>query len=196
MNEKRTVKVEDIKNDAVAIKCPVERSFYYISGFLAGPMCGKCFPCSMGSYEVKLLLKDLMDGKGSMEELLHIRKIADEMLVASMCKKGKDTAGFILEWLDEGVFTKHLEGVCPEKTCKTLIEYRIIPDKCTMCGDCLESCEYGAIRGEKAKPFISGYHPFVIRQKNCVKCGECITVCPAAAIVLVDAKAADAVGVK
>ncbi|MDH4027701.1 MAG: 4Fe-4S binding protein [Nitrospirota bacterium] len=195
MNEIKTVKVEDIKKEAEAIKCPVERSFYYMNGFLSGPMCGKCFPCSMGSYEARILLKNIMEGTADEDALKRIRRIADDMLVASMCKKGKDTAKFILEWLDEGVFRKHIEGLCPERTCRAFIEYRIIAEKCTMCGDCHKACKYGAIHGEKAVAFRSGYQPFEIRQGICTRCGECIKVCPAGAIILTDAKSREAVGV-
>jgi formate hydrogenlyase subunit 6/NADH:ubiquinone oxidoreductase subunit I len=195
MSEKKIVKVDDIKNDAESIKCPVERSRYLMAEFLAGPMCGRCFPCSMGSYEARILLKNLMNSNSSEEEVRHIKTIAEEMLVASMCKKGKDIAKYILEWMDTDVFNKHLEGICPEKTCKSFIEYRIIPEKCTMCGICSKICKYNAIHGEKVKPFMSGFHPFEIRQQKCVKCGDCLDVCPTEAIILVDAKATEAVEV-
>lgn len=188
MTTKPPVKVDDIKNEAEAIKCSVERALYYINEFLAGPMCGRCFPCSMGSYEARVLLNNLIDGKGSDKDIDRIKKIAQEMSIASLCKKGKDTAKYLLEWLDTDIFSKHVEGICPEKTCKTMISYKIDTDKCTMCGDCLKACQYGSIRGEKAMPFKSGYYPFEIKQHICVRCGECIKVCTAEAIIIVDAK--------
>lgn len=195
MSVKKVVKVDDIKKDAESIKCPVEKSLYLINEFLSGLMCGKCFPCSMGSYEARVRLRKVVDGNGSEDDLQHIKKIADEMLVASMCKKGKDVAKYMLEWLDSDVFISHVEGLCPEKTCKALIEYRILTDKCTMCGICLDACKYAAIHGESRKPFMSGYQPFEIRQLKCVKCGDCIKVCPEEAIILLDAKAAEPVEV-
>ncbi len=195
MSAKKIVKVDDIKNDAEGIKCPVEKSHFLIDKFLDGPMCGKCFPCSMGSYEARVLLENLMKGECNETQLLHIKNIADEMLIASMCKKGKDVAKYIIEWFDADVFRKHLDGICTENTCKPLIEYRIIPEKCTMCGDCLPACKYNAIHGEKIKPFTSGYHPFDIKQHKCVKCGDCLPVCPTGAIILVDANVSEAVEV-
>jgi len=195
MSAKKVVKVDDIKNDAEPIKCPVERSYYLINEFLAGPMCGRCFPCSMGSYEAKILLANLMNGTSSEEEILHIRTIAQEMTVASLCKKGKDIAKYMLEWMDTDAFSKHLEGACPSKSCKGLIEFRIVHDKCTMCGECLIACKYNAIHGEKIKPFKSGYHPFDIRQQKCVKCGDCVPVCPTEAIIVVDVNVSEPVEV-
>ncbi len=198
MNARKVVKVEEIKTDAEKIACPVERSHYLVSEFLTGPMCGRCFPCSMGSYEARLILEHIMNGTSSISELERLGIIADTMLRASMCKKGKDIAGYIKEWLDQDVFERHLQRVCPGQTCKAFIEYRIIPGKCTMCGDCLSSCKYNAILGEKVKPLMSGYHPFEIREKKCIKCGECIKVCKYDAIILVsphDRSEAAAVGV-
>lgn len=194
MNEQKEIKVEDIKKTAEERECAVEKALYYVSEFLSGPMCGRCFPCALGTYEAKVRLQRISNGMGFDDDLDALKRIAGNMLEASMCKKGKDTAKFILEWIDSDVFAKHIEGICPGKTCLALVEYRIIPEKCTMCGMCKDVCIYGAIHGEKKKPFKSGYHPFEIRQKKCTKCGECIKVCPDGAIVLVDARVTEPVG--
>ena len=193
--EKKVIKVEDIKTDAETRKCPVEKSLYYITEFLSGPMCGRCFPCAMGSYEAKIILNNITTGNSSEEELDNLKLIASEILVGSLCKKGKDTAKFILEWMDTDVFTKHIEGICPDRVCTAFFEYRIISEKCTLCGKCQEVCHDNAVHGEKKKPFLSGYHPFEIRQSKCTKCGECIKVCPEEAILLLDLKSEEPVEV-
>ncbi|MCX7793966.1 MAG: 4Fe-4S binding protein [Thermodesulfovibrionales bacterium] len=183
--EVREKKVEDIKKEAEAsIKCPVGRSLYYITEFLNGPMCGRCFPCEMGTYEARLRLERLQMGEGSEQDIRALKMIMKYMLVASMCKKGKDTARFVLEWIDTGVFEAHIQAECPQMECKGLIRYRIIPELCIICGACQDVCKFNAILGEKKKPFLSGYLPFEIRQKRCTRCGECIKVCPTGAIVL------------
>lgn len=180
----KELKVEDIKAAAVQKGCPVQQALYFVTEFLAGPMCGRCFPCAMGSYEARIRLQNLVEGKGSETDVFALRRIAEEMAEASFCKKGKDTAKFILEWMATDVFREHAAGVCPDLKCAALIEYRIIPEKCTVCGDCKDVCRFQAIHGEKAKPFSSGYHPFEIRQKKCTRCGECLPVCPTGAIIL------------
>ena len=48
MADKKEKKVADIKKEADEVKCPVKRALYYYREFLAGPMCGKCYPCQMG----------------------------------------------------------------------------------------------------------------------------------------------------
>jgi len=189
MSEVKEKKTADIKKEADEIKCQVKRALYYIEEFLAGPMCGKCFPCEMGTYEAAVRLRNITSGMGDEADLAAIKKIADEMLLTSRCKRGKDTAQSILEWMATDAYTAHIKGRCPERECKAFIEYRIIPEKCTMCGLCKEACNYNAITGEKAVPYLSGFLPFEIRQKRCRKSGECIKVCPVDAIEIVDIEA-------
>lgn len=195
MDEKKELKVEDIKTAAEGKKCPVQKALFYVNGFLSGPMCGKCFPCSMGSYEARVRLQALVDGDGTEADLVALGRIAAEMAEASMCKKGKDTAKFILDWMGTDVYRDHLQGKCPARECLALIEYRIVTDKCTMCGLCKDACKYGAILGEKRKPYLSGYMPYEVRQRRCVKCGECVKVCPENAIIIVDAGVEEPAGV-
>jgi len=191
----KELKVDDIRAAAEEKGCPVQKALYFVTEFLAGPMCGRCFPCAMGSYEARIRLQNLVEGKGNDADLLALRRIATDMIDASLCKKGKDTGKFILDWMATDVYQEHVEGRCPAMQCASLIEYRIIPGKCVICGDCKDVCKDLAIQGEKKKPFKSGYFPFEIRQKRCTRCGECIKVCPAGAIVLVSAKAKEPVGV-
>lgn len=175
--------------------CPVQKALYYITEFLSGPMCGKCLPCALGSYEARIRLDNIVQGKGAQADLYALKRIATEMLEGSMCKKGKDTAKFILDWMSTDVYREHIEGSCPNMECLAYIEYRVIPKNCIMCGLCQEACKYNAIIGEKKKTYLSGYLPFEIRQKRCPKCGECIKVCPTDAIVIVESKSREAVGV-
>ncbi len=188
MAEKKLIKINDIKTEAEERRCPVEKALFYITEFLSGPMCGKCFPCSMGSYEARVILNNIIEGKAEGEDLFKLKRIASEMVNGSMCKRGKDTAGFMLQWIETDAFGRHIEGICPDLTCSAYIEYTIISGKCTMCGECLTACKYGAIYGEKKQAFTSGYRPFEIRQTKCVKCGECVKVCKDGAISLISAK--------
>lgn len=190
-DKKKIIKVEDIKKEAEKQGCPVEQIIFYVSGFLSGPMCGKCFPCSMGSYEAKIILERIKNGYGSENDISKLKRIADDMLIASMCKRGKDTAKFMLEWIKADALKRHIHGVCPDKQCKAFIKYLIIPEKCTLCGLCKKACKYNAIHGETPAPFQTGYPPFEIRQAMCVKCGDCVSVCPEGAIIIVDIKEAE-----
>ena len=170
--EKKEAKVEELKKLADERSCPVQKAFFYITEFLAGPMCGRCFPCALGSYEARIRLGHIIDGKGVEGDILALSRIAGEMLEASMCKKGKETARFVLDWMNTGAYTEHVHGRCPDGGCTAFVEYRVVPEKCTMCGLCRDACKFGAIFGEKKKPYLSGYLPFEIRQKKCLKCDE------------------------
>jgi ferredoxin len=175
-------KVEDIKKETEERRCPVQKSLYYIENFLADSMCGKCFPCAYGTYEAKIRLRDIISGIGSDADIAALRRIAEDMIESSRCKRGKDSATFLLEWMNNGSFTVHVEKKCPDRECLELTEYFIIPEKCIMCGECTNACKFAAIIGEKMKPYQSGYLPFEILQKRCTRCGECIKVCPTNAI--------------
>ncbi len=186
--ETKPVKMEDVKAKANEKKCPVQRVLCFVEEFLAAPMCGKCFPCSMGSYEADIRLKKLIKGTATEDDINAVKEIANVMLVASLCKKGKDTARYVLENIDSKEFTEHLSGKCASNECIEYVNYLVLPEKCTMCGDCLEVCKDNAIIGEKKKTYLSGYEPFEIAQKRCTKCGECIKVCKFDAIKLITAK--------
>lgn len=194
MTEMKELKVEEIKAEAENnVQCPVRRAFYYMTEFINGPMCGRCLPCSLGSYEANERLRNLIEGRGKETDLLALRRIMNEMIEGSLCKKGKDTARFVLEWMSTGIYEEHIEGRCPAEECVSLMEYRIIPEKCVMCGICKEACSYRAIIGEKKTPYLSGFPPFEIKQRMCVKCGGCIDACPYGAIEIIVRKAEVAV---
>jgi NAD-dependent dihydropyrimidine dehydrogenase PreA subunit len=195
MTEQKEKKLEDIKKEAEEKKCPVQKSLVFMEEFLDGPMCGKCFPCSLGSYEARIRIKKFIEGNATEKDIAVLKRVASNMLEGSMCKKGKDTAKFIIENIDSGEYIEHISGSCSSKECAELIKYIIIPEQCTMCGICQEVCRDNAIIGEKKKPYLSGYMPFEIVQKRCTKCGECVKVCPTNAIIIVDVKEKEPVGV-
>jgi ferredoxin len=186
--KKKPVKMEDVQAKADEKNCPVQRSLVFIEEFLAEPMCGRCFPCSMGSYEARIRINRMIDNSATDEDVETVKKIITRMLTASMCKKGKDTGKYILEQMETGEPSEHVSGTCKTGECNTFTSYLIVPENCTMCGDCLNACKDNAITGEKAKPYLSGFMPFEISQKRCTKCGECIKVCKTNAIITKTAK--------
>lgn len=191
-------KLEDIRKEAEGKACPVQRSLYFIEEFIAGPMCSKCYPCSLGTGEAKIRLRKIggYADKAGDEDLHALKRIGLAMTDGSFCKKGKDTGRFIIEILtaSEEEFRRHIAGFCPEKECTALVEYVINPALCTICGRCAEVCKPGAIIGEKKLPYLSGYIPFEIRQRRCTKCGECIRVCPEGAIEVTGKREKELVG--
>lgn len=172
------------------IKCVVQKSQKFVEEFLSEPMCGKCHPCALGSYEALVRLKRVAAGIGNKPDVDAIQRIADQMLEGSRCIKGKDTAKFLLGMLKTESFIEHLGGKCSEGECPSYMMYRVIPEKCVICGLCKDACRYNAVLGERRTSYRSGYLPFEIRQKRCVKCGDCLPACPYGAIEVVEEKTA------
>jgi NAD-dependent dihydropyrimidine dehydrogenase PreA subunit len=181
--------VETIKKEAEEKACAVRKALYFIEEFISGPMCGKCFPCALGTAEARIRLKRLTGHREDMngKDIETLRKISLQLIEASFCKKGKDTGRFLLDTLSvaDDEFKQHLSGVCPKKECISLIRFEINSDLCTMCNKCAEVCKHHAIVGEKKESYRSGFLPYQIRQKKCTKCGDCLPVCPTAAVVFI-----------
>jgi len=181
--------VEAIKKETEGKTCAVQKALYFIGEFISGPMCGKCFPCALGTAEAKIRLTGLADhSEGIREKDIEILwRIGLQMIEGSFCKKGKDTGKFLLDTLSAAgeEFQQHLSGICPKKECVSLIRYEINPGLCTMCNKCAEACKHNAIIGEKREAYRSGFLPYRIRQKKCTRCRDCIEVCPAAAITCI-----------
>ena len=181
--------VETIKKEAEERACAVRKALYFIEEFISGPMCGRCFPCALGTAEARIRLRRLAGQREGIsgKDIETLRRIGLQMTEGSFCKKGKDTGKFLLDVLTgaEEEFRQHLSGTCPKKECVSLIRYEINPDLCIMCDKCAEVCKHHAIVGEKKESFRSGFLPYQIRQKKCTKCGDCYTVCPTAAIVFI-----------
>jgi NAD-dependent dihydropyrimidine dehydrogenase PreA subunit len=189
VTEEKGKKLEDIRKEAEEKACPVQRILYYIDEFIAGPMCGKCYPCALGTQEAKIRLIRISQhlDNVSASDIDVLKRIGVQMVAGSFCKKGKDTGRFITEILtsSEEEFNQHISGACSQKECIIRTEYVINPDLCIQCGRCLEVCKYDAIISRRKKPFSSGYFPFEIRQKWCTRCGECVKVCPTEAIEVI-----------
>jgi NAD-dependent dihydropyrimidine dehydrogenase PreA subunit len=53
----------------------------------------------------------------------------------------------------------------------------ILEDRCTGCGDCLETCPVGALELRAGKAVLA-------RPEDCRYCGDCESLCPVGAIAL------------
>ena len=71
------------------------------------------------------------------------------------------------------------------RSCSSLVHYRVIPERCTMCGLCKEVCPQGAIVGEEYLPYLADNEPYYININKCDNCGLCLPVCEANAIELI-----------
>ncbi len=182
------VTVDEIRKSAEEKSCAVQRGLAFIEEFIAGPMCGRCYPCSLGAEEAKIRLIRLSQRLESAAEsdIEALNRIAFFMTEGSYCKKGRDAGRFLSGILESAreEFGLHLSGICPRRECISSIEYVVNPDLCIACGACVKRCAYDAIQGEKAES-SGGFLPFQIKKNVCVRCGDCVSCCPTGAIEII-----------
>jgi NADH:ubiquinone oxidoreductase subunit F (NADH-binding)/(2Fe-2S) ferredoxin/Pyruvate/2-oxoacid:ferredoxin oxidoreductase delta subunit len=157
--------------------CMVDLAKYF-TNFLQEESCGKCVPCREGLRRMGDILKDITEGKGSMEDLSIIEDLAAMLKDASLCGLGTTAANPVMSTLkyfrDE--YVAHIsDHKCPAGVCRELITYGIDTENCTGCGMCKKNCPPGAISGEKKKTHV-------LDTGKCIKCGICYDVCKFKAI--------------
>jgi NADH:ubiquinone oxidoreductase subunit F (NADH-binding)/uncharacterized Fe-S center protein/(2Fe-2S) ferredoxin len=182
------ITIDEIRRDAEAKSCSVQQALTFIQEFIEGPMCSRCYPCSLGTEEAKIRLIRLSQhlDEASEADIKALKRISAHMIEGSYCKKGRDTGRFLADKIAsaEEEFRLHLAEICPKRECISSLEYVINPDLCISCGACAKRCKYNAVKGEiKESPV--GFLPFEIKRTECVRCGECVSVCPTGAIEVI-----------
>ena len=99
----------------------------------------------------------------------------------------KRLAGELSAWLDaHGYLTsRELTGLYLRKSegAEVLLEGpapEVDPESCTLCGTCVKSCEYEALRVDKDE----SPDAVIVNAERCYCCGLCVTVCPTGALKL------------
>jgi len=158
--------------------CMVDVARFFLD-FTRDESCGKCTPCRIGTKRLLEILIKITEGKGTLEDLDKLEKLALEIKASALCGLGQTAPNPVLSTLkyfrDE--YIAHVvDKKCPAGVCKALMQYTIQDDVCKKCGICAKACPVGAISGKVKEQFV-------INQDKCVKCGECMAKCPFKAIV-------------
>jgi NADH:ubiquinone oxidoreductase subunit F (NADH-binding)/(2Fe-2S) ferredoxin/Pyruvate/2-oxoacid:ferredoxin oxidoreductase delta subunit len=153
--------------------CMIDVAKYFLN-FLAGESCGKCSPCREGIKHMLEIMTKISEGKGREGDIEFLEEIAVSTKNASLCALGGSAPNPVLSTIryfrDE--YEAHIKNKrCPALSCKELITYYIVPDKCQACLICLRECTAEAIIGGKNRIHV-------IDQEKCTKCGTCFEVCP------------------
>ena len=152
--------------------CMVDVARYFLE-FLMDESCGKCTPCREGVFQMHAILTRICEGKAQEGDIELLETLAGYVKTSSLCQLGGTAPNPVLSTLAHfrKEYEAHVnEGWCPAGVCKELVRFRICPETCTGCGQCLKACPTNAITGERKKTHC-------IDQDNCVTCGVCYDIC-------------------
>jgi len=158
--------------------CMVAMARFFLE-FTKDESCGKCTPCREGTTRMLEILDKIIAGKGTMEDISRLERLAKLVSMSSLCGLGQSAPKPVLSGLRHfrKEFEMHvIEKKCPAKQCNKLIEYNIDSTLCIGCTACARACPVNCISG-KAKTV------HVIDQEKCIKCGQCFTTCKFNAVV-------------
>ncbi|MBN1634221.1 MAG: NADH-quinone oxidoreductase subunit NuoF [Ignavibacteria bacterium] len=152
--------------------CMVDIARFFLD-FTQKESCGKCTFCRIGTKRMLEILTRITEGEGREGDIEKLEELAVNIKDGSLCGLGQTAPNPVLTTLkyfrDE--YEAHIrDKKCPALSCKKLLTYEIIADKCTGCLVCKKGCPTNAILGEKKQPHF-------IQQDICIKCGDCYAKC-------------------
>ncbi len=158
--------------------CMVNIAKFYLE-FTVEESCGRCTPCRIGNKRMLEMLTAITEGRGTEEDLIELRNLAEVIGDTSLCGLGQTAPNPVLStlkyFMDE--YKAHvIDHRCPAGVCQKLLRYQIIIEKCIGCTACVRVCPVGCISGSVKKPHT-------IDQTKCIKCGACMTKCKFKAII-------------
>ena len=158
--------------------CMVDLARFFLD-FTVDESCGKCTPGRVGTRRLLEILDKIISGNGEMEDLDKLEELSNYIKSASLCGLGQTAPNPVLSTLryfrDE--YVAHIvDKKCPAGVCKSLLQYKILADKCKGCTACARKCPVGAISG-------SVKNPHTIDTSKCIKCGACVATCKFGAII-------------
>jgi NADH:ubiquinone oxidoreductase subunit F (NADH-binding)/(2Fe-2S) ferredoxin/NAD-dependent dihydropyrimidine dehydrogenase PreA subunit len=157
--------------------CMVDIARFFLD-FTVDESCGKCTPCREGTKRMLEILDKITQGKGTMEDLINLEELAENIKNTSLCALGQTAPNPVLSTMkhfrDE--YEAHVvDKRCPASICRALLSYFITED-CTGCTRCVRVCPTKAITGT-----VKQRH--TIDQEKCIKCGACMDACTFKAII-------------
>lgn len=151
----------------------VELARYFLQ-FSISESCGQCVPCREGTMRMKEILDKILQGDGTIKDLLTLEELSFAVRETSLCGLGKVAPNPVISTM------KHFrEDYVKHFTISNLDSptevYYISPEKCNGCNLCVSVCIANCIAGR-----LSEVH--VINQHLCKRCGLCQKACPTHAI--------------
>ena len=157
--------------------CMVDLARFFLV-FTAEESCGKCTPCREGTKHMLRILTRICEGEGTAGDLDLLERLATTVKSASLCGLGGSAPNPVLTTLRyfRSEFEAHIhDKKCPAGVCRKLVKFRIDPDVCAGCDQCIKVCSAGAVSGKRKQPHR-------IDPALCTSCGACRQVCTTDAI--------------
>ena len=152
--------------------CMVDVARFFLD-FTQKESCGKCTFCRIGTKRMLEILSRITVGKGQEGDIEKLEELALQVRDSSLCGLGQTAPNPVLTTIKyfRHEYEAHIrDKKCPAHSCKKLLTYEIVADKCTGCTVCAVKCPVKAIDGERKKV----HH---INQDTCIKCGDCYSTC-------------------
>ena len=152
--------------------CVVDVARYFLN-FIQKESCGKCTSCRVGTRHMVEILERICNGSGEIADLKKLESLAKTVKSTSLCGLGQTAPNPVITTLRyfRNEYVEHVVNkYCPALVCRSLIEYYVIPDKCTGCQRCVSVCPTGAISGPRSEPHN-------LDLAKCIKCRACLEIC-------------------
>ena len=152
--------------------CMVDIARFFLN-FTRVESCGKCIPCRIGLKIMLEILERITEGKGREGDIELLQDMAYDIKKSSLCGLGQTAPNPVLSTIRyfRHEYEAHIkEQECPSHSCKPLLHFRVVEDKCKKCGMCPRVCPVEAITWEK------GQVAFIDLNK-CTRCTSCYDAC-------------------
>mgnify|MGYP000950547521 FL=1 len=152
--------------------CMVDVARFFLD-FTQKESCGKCTFCRIGTKRMLEILTRITVGEGQEGDIEKLEELALQVRDSSLCGLGQTAPNPVLTTIKyfRHEYEAHIrDKKCPAHSCKKLLTYEIVSDKCTGCTVCAVKCPVKAIDGERKKVHN-------INQDTCIKCGDCYSTC-------------------
>ena len=152
--------------------CMVDIARFFLD-FTIKESCVKCTFCRVGTMRMLEILRRITEGEGKQGDIELLEELAVNIKDGSLCGLGQTAPNPVLTTIkyfrDE--YEAHIrDKKCPALSCKKLLTYEVIEEKCVGCVVCKRACPVNAIEGDKKVVHF-------IKQDLCTKCGECYSKC-------------------